>query len=206
MPFVNDSFTDTNGVLLQNHTGEVGATWTRHTSYTVNSEIQANRAEASGNTSAYHASGTPATAEYDVSATVNFDLGGSDILAGVTGRMSTSVNTFYWAVHQSNGANQWVLYKVEAGSFISLGTWAENPGTGATRRVKLEIRTAAKKLYVATVERISSADDAITAAGLAGLRFQGPDNLNKSLEDFDASDVAGATGNPGWRTLLGVGR
>ncbi len=43
-PFVNDTMTDTNGVLLTSHTGESGASpWTRHASYSGDGVITTNR-------------------------------------------------------------------------------------------------------------------------------------------------------------------
>src|SRR5439155_27321637 len=64
---VTDTFTGSDGTLLQNHVGETGATWTKHSNYPANFTLASNRVY-SVQWAMYTASGVPATNEYDVSA------------------------------------------------------------------------------------------------------------------------------------------
>jgi hypothetical protein len=214
MPFVSDTFTESSDVALESHTGETGATWTVHSSYTsklrilaANDELQT-KATGTGST-AYYASGTPASAEYDVEQDVVFLSTSSDeVDLGVTGRMSTSANTFYHARHARN-SNVWQLYKFVAGSATLLDSYVQALTTSQVYSLKLEIRDAAKKLYVDSVERCSSADDVITATGKAGVRwnFGSANRFNARGDNFVATDVAAAPGGPpaGSLSLMGVG-
>jgi hypothetical protein len=69
---VNDTLTGTNGTSLQSHTGEVGATWTKHpSSGAQDANIQSNRVylESPGGANvSYYASGALGSAEYGVQA------------------------------------------------------------------------------------------------------------------------------------------
>jgi hypothetical protein len=170
MPFLTDTFTDTEGTTLASHTGELGATWAKVTGVTGNAEIATNRVRGSSSTTAeYYASGTPATAEYDVEAVFRrlTDLGN----VRVYGRLSTGADTGYGVRYNGGATNAWELHKVEAGVTTLLGSWSETFNNGEERTVKLEIRNAAKKVYIDGVERISSANNDITAAGRVGMRF-----------------------------------
>jgi hypothetical protein len=95
--FVVDSFTGTAGTLLSARTGETGATWTRHDPYGSGTAVltPAGRVRSSGKSglAAYYASGTPATSEYDVQATVTV-LSTLSMRAGVTGRVNSAASTF----------------------------------------------------------------------------------------------------------------
>lgn len=192
MVFVSDTFTDTNGTNLSSHTGEVGATWTKHSSYTGNITIQSNRcvgpADGGDDITCYYASGSPTTAEYDVTATLIQTSDDAYSGCSVAGRISTSANTMYLVQRKTGATDQWELYKIVAGSATLLGTWSEALANGDSRTVKLEIRNATKKLYVNGAERISSADNEITGAGKAGTRAYGND---MELDDFSASDPVG---------------
>jgi len=108
------------------------------------------------------------TDEYDVTAIYRYvsDTGS----VGIGGRCSTSAATYYYAYFLSG---QWVLVKSDAGSLTTLGTFATTLTAGTSYTVKLEIRNAAKKLYIDGVERISSTDNTITAAGRVAMRSAG---------------------------------
>lgn len=197
MPFVTDSMTGSAGTTLQSHTGEVGATWTLHTGLSVGtqavlSDVNRVRHDLTGETD-YYASGVPAAAEYDVSADfVVKSLAGE---AGLYGRMAVNPTADGYLFYYNNGAGQWILEKVVGGTYTSLGTFTQTLTDEQTYAIKLAIRDATKKGYVATVERISSADNAITAANRAGLLLRvGSNTTGFHLDGFDASDLA--TGLP----------
>lgn len=197
MTFANDTFTDTDGTLLQSHTADDGGSWTKGATWTENSEVQSNGLQissgVSGSSSSYRHSGTPGSNEYDVQALLRFaNSTSTDIQSGVFGRYdgnATGYHARYNAV-----AEVWQLYKVSSGSFSLIGSYAEALPVNTTRTLKLEIRTAAKKLYVDGIERVSSANDDITSTGGAGLRVRissGTANLLK-LDDFTATDAGGS--------------
>src|SRR3954469_6728151 len=116
--FLNDTFTDTDTTLLSAHTGETGATWTKHGSAVANAQIDTNRVRSSSTTNQqafYYASGSPATAEYDIAFTLFvtttplFDSGG-----GPMARVATAANTFYFMMYNGN-PGRFELYKRVAG-------------------------------------------------------------------------------------------
>ncbi len=172
---VYDTFTDTPNLLLSSHTGETGATWTKHPSYVNgnNSYISnANRMRGGGD-SLYYASGVPATADYDVQA----DLCGmaqNASTTGVAGRVSTTGDTAYRVVFDVPNTGGYVLQKVNAGvvtqlAWIGPWQWGGNFADGSTHTVKLQMRGTSIKVFVDGVERLSVTDSSITAAGRAGV-------------------------------------
>lgn len=182
--FVSDTFTDANGTTLQLHTGETGATWTKLAGS--DSVIQSNRLDPPAAESVYSASGTPAGVEYDVTAdlvTLN-PVGTGD--SAVLGRLVDNSN-YYLAQHSSAGG-AWRIFKKVTGSFTQLGTFSQSLSASTTYALKLEIRDATKKLYVDGVERVSTTDNALTAAGVAGIRCAA---TNYHLDNFQAVDAGG---------------
>lgn len=92
--FANDTFTDANGVLLENHTGEIGATWVEHgNSFGTSIDIQSNRADGNGNDNIYYASGDPINEGYSVQADVIKSGAASD--TGVLCRVNTATQNWY---------------------------------------------------------------------------------------------------------------
>lgn len=191
--FLNDTFTDTDGTVLQSHVGELGATWTDHPNNSANAIIKTNRVRgASGGTHIYYASGLPTTAEYDVSVPLTqiTALGGG----GPAGRMDTAANTFYRGRYNASG--NWEIFKTVAGSSTNLGTAAE-AWPGGSPVLLFQIRDATKKLFVDGVEKLSSTDNVITAAGRAGLSFfDGTDTTGYHLDSVTASDPSVGGGPP----------
>src|SRR5919205_3815023 len=80
-PVVNDTFTGTDGTLLQNHVGETGATWTKHPNYPADMTLLSGKVYGP-QWGLYYASGVPATNEYDVSAdlTVSSNSGATGVV------------------------------------------------------------------------------------------------------------------------------
>lgn len=196
---VLDSFTGTNGTLLTDHSGETGATWANHPSYTGTFQIASNRCRstlADGTVNGAFASGTPATAEYDVSASIVIvaaSNAGALASAGLCGRMDESANTLYQAsLTEGTG---WRLHKFVGGSATQLGsTVSQTLSNGQSYAVKLEIREASKKLFVGGVEKISSTDNAITATGKAGVRGRwATDSGGYHYDAFTLTDLASGT-------------
>ena len=201
--FAEDNFTDTDGTALTSHTPDDGGSWTKHTLAGSGSwDIRSNRIRSTGSTGTdahfYH-SGTPDSAEYDVEADI-VRLGSTTPSAtpGVTGRHSTSAETFYFARYNASPTFVWQLFKRVSGTFTLLGSYSQSFSVGQSRTVKLEIRDTAKKVYIDGTERISSTDNAITAAGKAGIR----DNTGQAtttgyhIDNYVATDLSSSGTNP----------
>lgn len=192
--FVTDSFTDTDGTALEDHTGELGATWMEVEEVPAGGVISS-AGRVRPNTTAtnwYSASGSPAGAEYDIAADIHV-ASSMESAMGVDGRIALGFNTRYFFDHYST-ANNWRFFKVVTGSFTDLGAFSQTLTVSNTYAIVLEVRDAAKKGYVGGVERISSADNAITAAGVAGLHpyGSGSNATGLHLDNFAASDPGGA--------------
>jgi len=195
--FLTDTFSGESGlVFLSSHTGETGATWTQDAGYgdqfvVVNTT---GRAYPGASQSANYSSGVPATAEYDIEADLIClsNVGNVQICARMDGNATMYMAGFF----QGSG---WQLYKQVAGSFTLLDTDSTTHGTSLTTsqtyELKFEVRDAAKKLFVDSVELLSSADNAITAKGKAGVRgSDGTSTTGHHLDNLTAYDpVVGGT-------------
>lgn len=191
--FLNDTFTGSAGTALTSHTGELGATWTYHTTAYPSSNIvitDANRIR-SNNTSVAlaYASGTPASADYAVTGTLR-RVGTLTGLAGVAGRINTAANTLYYGIHNTTG-NEWQIYKNVAGAATRLGGYAQTLTDATDYTVTLEMAGTSLKLYVNGVLRVSVTDSSISAAGRVGCILFGssaPSNTN----GYHLGDIADA--------------
>lgn len=201
MAFVEDTFTGSHTHIVD-HTGETGASWTYHPDRVSGAGLtidgRCNYGSGSTGLAIAYASGLPATAEYDVEWDVFVDASGSTSNGG-WGRLSTLAQTGYFARH--NGT-QWDLFHASSGTFTSLGSFTQSLVTGNTYRVKLEIRAASKKVYIDGVERISSSNNAVTAAGRVGIRAT---TANQSIDNLLATDAGGGGAAVPTLALLGVG-
>jgi hypothetical protein len=215
--FVQDSFTESSDVTLANHTGETGATWTEHPSHSTGLRILAAddyvKPATTGNSAAiYYASGTPGAAEYTVTASISIlDSVSKNGAIGVAGRMDTSANTMYFARHSAGTTNQWQLLKIVAGTSTSLGTYSQTLTVSQAYEMTFDITDSAKRLLVDGVERISHADNVITGAGKAGLRWllTTANQFNLTLDNFEAEDGTGGSFKPAWavnsNSIIGAG-
>jgi hypothetical protein len=198
---VTDSFTGTDGTLLQSHTGEVGASWSSHSNYPAAMRLQSGRLWGP-EWSLYHASGIPATNEYDVKADLHVKSNAGAI--GVVGRSSTSGADSLYMGRYNAGTARWELVKCISTGCEVLGFHSQTLTVGATYAVRLEIRNAAKKLFVDGVQRASSTDNAITQVGRTGIR-SGPgvttattgyhlDNFSVDPPSADTNITSGPSG------------
>lgn len=178
------------------------ASWTRHTSYAVDSygsSLYSGKVRSGYGISAYWHSGSPGSADYTVQADV-MHPGTPPGAAGngVCGRMDTAANTFYMArvnygVPLSSSNLQ--LFKCITGSFTQLGS---NSGvsvsTGTSYQCKLKMTGSTIELYWngSGSASISQTDSAITSAGKAGFRVAGTSAENECVhqDNFLASDLA----------------
>ena len=197
--FVSDTFTDTDGTNIVSHTGETGATWTLKSSGANPMVVRSNRVVSedtvAGRRLWYTASGTPATANYDVDGTLYI----ASVTAGLEGwflaRAEVNAETGYVATRRSDG---WRIVKLVTGTYTSLGAWVNTPTVGATETVKLEIRENSQKLSIDGTLRISATDSVITAIGKVGVGAVGIQSASTgfhvdSVSAFDLVQVARPT-------------
>jgi hypothetical protein len=171
--FVHDAFTDTEDTVLTAHAPTVaGGAWTACSSYAQTFKIKSNKAAANQGPidTRHYVNTTPPGAEYAVEADLTVVFSNGLGRSGIFGRGSTNGDDHYFVRWQITGTAVIQLFKVVANAATSLGTWNEVATVGKTINLRLEIRNATKKVFVDGVERISSTDNAITGAGLVGLR------------------------------------
>lgn len=192
--FASDSFTGTSGTELHTYSGS----WVKHgSSGTGTFNISnANRCRKSNdsNEAMYYHTGTPASADYTVSADIvhiDESLSGT----GVVGRVDTGANTFYMARYYTVTGG-WELHKRIAGTFTQLGTTQTQTFTTGTKNVKLSMVGTTIKLYkeLSGTATISVTDSDISAAGKSGLRSTPAaqtDTTGKHIDNFSANDVGG---------------
>lgn len=188
--FVQDTFS--NGTdLVAAHTAEVGGPWIRHPGSSTGSiSLTAGYVTANTtNTSEYYASGAPASADYDVEATFQcISASTKGYRVGIHGRMDANLRTHYHARYIAN-TSLWTLYSFVDGAATVLGTYSDALTANAQRLVKLQMRGSAIKVFIDGVERISTTNTAITAAGRAGLSAMNDGGGQYALLDFTATDA-----------------
>ena len=184
--FVSDTFTDTAAVLLTAHTGETGATWTKHPNWTGGNGVisNANRVRANdGSVAIMYASGVPSSADYEVRCDMNVQSVTSGN-TGIMGRINTSSNSWIWIGYNGTA---WA-YRRDAGGAVT--TAAQTLTVGQTYALKLSMIGTAVKFYVDGIEKISVTESTVTAAGRAGLAFL--DSTSNStgfhFDNFQAGD------------------
>jgi hypothetical protein len=192
--FVFDSFADANGTLLQNHTGEVGATWAKHPNYGAgDSLITDGRLRGDGvNIGFYYASGLPPDPNYNVTASVRVftDLAGGQ--TGVIGRLSPTAETYYYAIY-NQATMSWELWKAVDQAYTQLGAFSQALNEGSTYALMLKMQADQISLVVDGVTRVGPVTDtSITEAGRAGLyTYLSQPGTGLHLEDFNAEATGG---------------
>lgn len=214
--FVNDTFTDTNATNITSHTGETGATWTKHSYATNTNHPQINASNALVTTESnvrenYYASGVPATADYTVTLDYAMTANTTEEIFGPMGRLSTSASTGYLFVFYRGGA-QFLMQSLVAGTATTIGTSVNHALAAGTYRMTLDMSgstiagrvqrtsdsnwlTSAGAWQAGQVNCISTTDTAVTAAGKAGvyqLCIIGG-GARPTIDNFSAGDPADTT-------------
>jgi hypothetical protein len=179
MAIIDDKFTgEGSDVDLDTHTPDTtGTGWTNiETTGTRSIFVETGgggapadviRAEAAENSdrTIYTAQGTYLENEYDVEIdVVNTDSG--DDWAWLIGRLTNSSN-YYAAGFVVSTVTDLFLVKKVSNTFSLIGS-ADTDWSGSVT-MKLEIRDAAKKIFIDDVEKVSSSDNTLTFVGDAGV-------------------------------------
>lgn len=192
--FVEDSLTDTDNTLVENHTGEIGATWTKH-SLTATGSAQISNANRAHSTTAnpviYTASGVPPAAEYSVSGPWRVITDINDLCGFVARFASPTVANGYTTY--MFGAGSIYLARLDAGAETILATLSETYSLNTDINAIFQLKNGAIKLFLEGIEKLSSADNTYTAAGLVGLFFNlvaATDTTGSHIGSFLAVDTA----------------
>jgi hypothetical protein len=191
--FVEDSYEDSPGTLLQSHTGATGATWTPHFASGGNAQFSSTGSEVeSGTQAVYMASGLPPGADYRVAAHMYFHTtsSGGVTYSFVTGRMDEASLTMYMFGFVYSGVNRWELKKFVNGTETLLASSTEGlPSPGDSPLVDLQMEGSTIKGVVDGIDIVSVTDTDITATGRAGLRMLTGSSQSASPADFEATTL-----------------
>lgn len=182
--FISDTFTEGSNTSLSNHTPEVGGAWVKR-SGSADLEVKTadNTLVPTGSVVLYTNAAIPPGVEYNVEA--SWEAGsGSNREIGLAGRFQDTSNQ-YQAFYTND---RYQLFKFVLGSSTKLEELIESPPSFPAA-IKFEIKDATKKYLVDAAEKLSSADNSLTLAGLAGIRMK---NSNSKIDTYIASD----TGTP----------
>ncbi len=169
---INDSFTDSANVLLQNHVPELGEAWVRHTSV-IGCDVAIWRgqlyAQANDNTErgVYYNDFVIPVSEFEVYADILYRGLGN---VGLLGRVETATANYYEGGYDDVN-KQWRIVKYVAGSATVLATLDAVLTTDEFYRIGLVIRNNAKQLVVDGTVILSVNDNTLTAGTRAGIRM-----------------------------------
>jgi hypothetical protein len=189
--FTFDTFTDTNGTLLDAHTGEVGKTWTLVAGFsdaTINSNKVSSVHGAGALDNSFESTGTPTSNNYYAECDLIYNGSGDEGTGSWVGdyigvRASHSAGAqmgyfFGWDTVNSRW-RLWTQWTSSTSSITTLATSTSNvPSTvGDTRRLRVEVADGTSghvllKCFVDDVVVIDYDDTSafITATGLAAIR------------------------------------
>lgn len=181
MSFASDVFTGTELASLNGRAADQGGTWTvRAGSMAIH-----NNATTVTDYSLATLSGTPTSADYDVSVDI---IVAADTAPGVVGRASPTDLDYYYFRYLKD-TSEFQLYKFQGGGATNLGSFFQALTLGSTVRLTLRLRGSTISGLADGVEKISVTDTTYTTAGVVGIRNGGSGSL-ATFDNFDASLAA----------------
>jgi hypothetical protein len=140
--FLNDTFTDSNGVLLQNHTADSGAHWLKELDMSADGTIQSNRIWF-GTQTYYVAEVYPPGPDYDVTGFVRIVSNATNATVVVRGRTGLGVASGYLLILWYDGSNYSLTLRRWAwdGSTFDIGSAVLpiQPGIGTDHTMMLRM-------------------------------------------------------------------
>jgi hypothetical protein len=172
--FVTDSFTGPAGSLLQNHTGEQGATWSKAPGYTADAQLTSDgrlRPSVADSVASYAASGMPATADYTVQADLVVKSNAVNDSVGVDSRLDTTSGNRYFCRYRiaSSSSAEVALMKRVNGTLAYVASTAAIPLTAGTYPIKLTDRGSSHTCTIGS-QTVTASDASITGIGHGGVR------------------------------------
>src|SRR3990167_189064 len=183
MIFVQDSFTDIDFTLLQNHTPDIGGTWSR-ISGVGTMFIEGNQLDAGSFFCIYENSTIAQFDSIDITFRWVSFVGGP--IGGAVGRL-INVNNHYRCVYDTD---RYILQRVLNGVVTTLSDLVEAVPT-LPALITFELRTIGTnrlRLLVDNIEKLVSADETFTQPGKIGLVRSG--NLLDDLVAVASPEVA----------------
>ena len=172
-PFVLDTFSDANATGLPDHlTGEIGATWVEHSSFSTTVwQIRDNRAVTNNalDTAMAYASGEPPTADYDVVANIrivsaNYTASGTGIAARVS---ESPVNSMVFFRYGTSGFQ---CFQTSTGTSLQIGvSSAPTLTVGADYQMQLTVIGNTVTGYVNGIS-VCTGTTTVLSAGRVGVR------------------------------------
>ena len=175
---VYDSFTDTDGTLLNNHISNTGHGWVKYLkSGAANAEEPGTAVIASGvlkmgdvtNWSSYYNGWTPPSANYTVQLVFTISTLGNSA-GGVMGRVDPATGTFYGFQLMGQSAGNYYLFKNVNGvqTVLATGTISTPAVGNYTVALVMNGTSIVGKINGTVIASVT--DASITAAGKAGIR------------------------------------
>jgi hypothetical protein len=204
---VNDTFTDTTGKALASagggHTGEVGATWTKVDT----GGMRISNANAvyvfDGNQGfLYTASGTPATAQYDI----DVDFVVKTLVTGHYYEIVMVSGTDQMYLTYQAGEHFWTLQQYVSAVETSIATAVSQTLSAATTyHVKFERRTGSQRILLDGAQIMLGTGTGFTAIGSVGFAgfITSPAPGETTGIHFDNLVVTEFLGLPARRTMVG---
>jgi lysophospholipase L1-like esterase len=173
--FMVDTFTDSDGTLITQHSGDKLALWSLQTGSApaTQATINGNRAWATASTDVYRNRFAAPSADYYVEGVFDYlTTVASDNLA-VTGRADGAAATYYWFGY-SRASLGWRLFKTVATVNTQLGSTVAFDFTSGSKTVRLEMQGTTIRGVVDGATVISVTDSGIPPAagpGAPGVRL-----------------------------------
>lgn len=183
--FFSDTFTAADGTLLTAHTSDSGHSWATHAESTGVFDIYQNgvRLVTAGTGSQYVlASAVCPVDTYTVEAAMYYvaNSGG----CGIVARFDPTTRDGYALRHYSS---TWQLIRVVAGSETLIGSYSQSLSTG-TYTITFELGDGTQRVLINGVERISTADTAVTGTGRIGITdYQAQTTGGKRINTLSAT-------------------
>lgn len=183
-----DTFTDTAGTLLENHTSDSGNTWTKNSAVSGGGMVitDANRVRGGSATAVIYVNDwVPASPDYEVSTDVYF-ASVNYAQTGIGGRTGTTAFTGYYALLVQGEIR---LYR--GGNVAPLGSYAVSPTVGSTYALKLSMQGNDITVYwdgAPVIAVTVSGSNIISTAGFASVYSQGAftNSTGPHLDNFKA--------------------
>jgi hypothetical protein len=203
--FVQDTFTDPNGTELSAHSGEIGASWVNHSSFTLETyAIDLNRAiTPTANIAMAYASGVPAGADYDVSATFRvmtaaYNATGQGIAARVDPTSGVNTMIFFRYV----ATNGWQCFQTSNGTSTQIGSnSSQTLNVGQDYVVKLSVRGSTVTGYVDDVEKCTGTTTVLSAGRIGVRGTSASSTAGIAIADITATDAEVGGGAAGGSVL-----
>lgn len=166
--FVYDTFTDTAGTLLESHTPDTGGTWTRVRGGGI--EIVSNTARPDRNKSddLYVNSAAAPSPDYVAGISVTFAGNNEDNIVELYARVDVALSTGYGATLDALGNYRIIRYVGGVPTVLASGTTTALKPRGTVNEIVFFVTDSAKRLIVNGTIVATTADNTVTAAGLAG--------------------------------------